>query len=212
MEASQRGNCKITTFSRWDCVRARWKQQETAREIKLFSSQMQVFLECFCLPDLGQACPSLIITQVLFSARCVFYFYWEGLVNRSGGVRRQVNRGRVFHSAWRGVFLACHRPSWMDNWALCEPFWQRSGPKRGTTERAKTPRPCWKSSIFRCFQILSYLSLYSGNFQTASSPRGSHKTALQSPAPLSSALLFLPGETKLDTRHRWVHLAPLWSF
>lgn len=86
---------------------------------------MQIFLECFCLLDLGQACLSLIITQVLFSARCVFYFRREGLVNRSGGVRRQVNRGRVFHSAWRGVFLACHRSSWMDNWALCEPSWQR---------------------------------------------------------------------------------------
>lgn len=154
-------NCKITTFSRCDCVRARWKQQETASaihtamEIKPFSSQMLVFLECFCLLDLGQACPSLIITQVLFSARCVFYFHWEGLVNRSGGVRRQVNRGRVFHSEWRGVFLACHRPSWMDNWALCEPSWQRSGSKRETKERVKTPRPCWKSSIFHCFKIPS---------------------------------------------------------
>lgn len=93
-------NCKITTFSRWHCARARWKQQETAREareIKPFSSQTQVFLECFCLLDLGQAC--LIITQVLFSARCVFNLHLEGPVNRSGGVRRQVNRGRVFHSA-----------------------------------------------------------------------------------------------------------------
>lgn len=93
-------NCKTTTFSRWHCARARWKQQETAseaKEIKPFSSQTQVFLECFCLLDSGQAC--LIITQVLFSARCVFCFHWEGLVNRSGGVRRQVNRVRVFHSA-----------------------------------------------------------------------------------------------------------------
>lgn len=145
-------NCKIT-FSRWHCVRAMWKQQETAREIKPFSSQMQVFLECFCLQDLGQACLSLIITQVLFSAKCGFYFHWESLVNRSGGVRKQVNRGRVFHSAWRRVFLARHRPSWMDNWALCEPSWQRTGPERETAERVKTPRPCWKSSIFHCFNL-----------------------------------------------------------
>lgn len=83
-------------------MRARWKQQESAKEvgeIKTFSSQMWVFLACFCLQDLGQACLSLIITQVLFSVKCVFCFYWESLVNRSGGVRRQVNRGRVFHRA-----------------------------------------------------------------------------------------------------------------
>lgn len=80
---------KTTTFSRWDCVRARWKQQEAASgaRVKPFSSQMQIFLESFCLLDLRQACPSLIITQVLFSARCVLYFQREGLVNRSGGVR-----------------------------------------------------------------------------------------------------------------------------
>lgn len=83
------GNRKITTFSRCDCVRARWKQQETAREageIKLFSSQIRVFLECFCLLDLSQACLSLIIiTQVLFSARWVFCSH--------GGSCKQVRRG-----------------------------------------------------------------------------------------------------------------------
>lgn len=42
---------------------------------------------------------------------------------------------------------------------------------------------------------LSCFSLYSGNFQTASSPPHSHKTTLQSQAPL----LFLLDETKLDT-------------
>lgn len=54
---------------------------------KLKTIFQQIFLESFCLLDLRQACLSLIITQVLFSARCVLYFQREGLVNRSGGVR-----------------------------------------------------------------------------------------------------------------------------
>lgn len=131
---------------------------EEVGEIKPFSSQLRVFLVCFCLQDLGQACLSLIITQVLFSGKCVFYFHWESLVNRSGGVRRQVNRGRVFHRAWRRVFLACHRPGWMDNWVLCDPSWQRSGP-READDRAKKPRPRWKSSTFHCFNFVICRSL-----------------------------------------------------
>lgn len=83
------------------------------------SSQAQVFLGCFCLLAPCQACLSLIIKQALFSARCVFYLGHEGPVNRSGGVRRQVNRGGVFQRAWRGVFLTRHCFGWMDNlWGL----------------------------------------------------------------------------------------------
>lgn len=41
----------------------------------------------------------------------------------------------------------------MDNRAFCEPSWQRSGPERETAERVKTPRPCWKSSTFHCFNL-----------------------------------------------------------
>lgn len=162
-----RENCKVT-FSHWRCMRARWKQQEAAKEvgeIKTFSSQRWVFLACFCLQDLGQACLSLIITQVLFSLKCVFYFYWESLVNRSGGVRRQVNRGRVFHRAWRRVFLACHRPAWMDNWALCDPSWQRRGLERRTTGRNHL---CLSGSHPSSIASTSFfVDLFSGNFQMA---------------------------------------------
>lgn len=102
----------------------------------------------------------------------------------------------------------------MDNWALCKPSWQRSGPKREMTERGKTTRPCCKSSIFHCFKWLdppplSLSSPGSGNFQndtsTASSLPDLHKTPNLPESPPSfprlapkTSLLFLVEEAKLD--------------
>lgn len=91
----------------------------------------------------------------------------------------------------------------MDNWVLCEPSWQRNGPKRETTERVKTPRPCWKSSIFHCFKIPSATCR-----STVEISKQLHlcQTHIKQPfkaehlsLSLSSALLFLLEETKLDT-------------
>lgn len=117
-------------------------------------------------------------TSVIFSKVCSLLSARGSCKQVRRGERRQVNRGRVLHSAWRGVFLAYHRPSWMDNWALCKPSWQR-----GRRQRAKTPQPFWKSSIASKYQSLGCSSLFSGNLQTASSPPGSHETTLQSSAP-----------------------------
>lgn len=176
----------------------RWQAQHTWPS-RLNHFPITDILECFCLLDLGQACQSLIITQMLFSERCVFCFDSEGLVNRSGGVRAQVNRGRVFHSAWRGIFLACHHHSLNGQLGPLRAFLA----EKRRDDRVKTPQPCWKSSIFHCFKIPdpqpAYLSLYSGIFQTASSPPDSHKTTLQSSAAVWCAFLLLLEETQLDT-------------
>lgn len=125
-------------------------------------------------------------TSVIFSKVCVSTFHWESPANRSGSVRTQVNRGRVFHSAWGRVFLA-----WMDNWALCKASWQRTGPERETTERVKTPWPGLEVVHLPLLQ-LRHLSLSSGNFQTASG-----LTRIDSSKPLWSDLLFLPEGARL---------------
>lgn len=124
------GNCKKTSFSHQNCVRARCRQQDLAH-----GASLQVFLGCFCLLDLCQACLSLIIKQALFSAWCVFYLGHKGLVNRSGGVRKQVNRGGVLQRPCRGIFLVITASA---EWTICEACWQRSGPSRQMAGRAKT--------------------------------------------------------------------------
>lgn len=120
-------------------------------------------------------------------------FLLKGLVNRSGGVRRQVNRGRVFHRCLkRSIFslpLPASPPPGLDG---------QLGPlraflaKRGQGEK-NTSAMLEVIHLFHCVKILEpfgYLSLYGGNFQTASSPPDFHENnPSKTRAPLSLDLL-----------------------
>lgn len=184
-------NCKITTFSRRDCARARWKQQETPAEIKPFSSQKRVFLECFCLLDLGQACPSLIITQVLFSARCVFYF-------SLGGSCKQVRRGEETGKQRQGVPQCMKRsifslPSPRLNGQLgpLRAFLAEERPGEGDDRASENTSATLEVIHLPLLQKTRRSTVEIS--KTASSPPDSHKTSLQTPRlrsrPASSSSL-----------------------
>lgn len=83
-------------------------------------------------------------------------------------------------------------------------FLAKERPEEGDDRKQKHPGHTGShpSSIASKYRTLSYSSLCSGNFQRVLLKQpDSHKTTLQSPTPLSSALFFLQEETKLDTKH-----------
>lgn len=189
-------NCKITSLSRRDSVRARWTQQETAREageIKPFLSQMWVFLDCFYLLELGQACLSLIITQVLFSARCVFCLHWEGPVNRSGGLETGKQRQGVPRCINRSIF-SLPSPRLNGQLGPLRAFLAEEWPEEGDDRKSENTSAALELIHLPLLQnTLGDLSLDSGNFQTASSPPGSHSPEPSKPSSSVSRPALPPG-------------------
>lgn len=123
----------------------------------------------------------------------------EGLVNRSGGVRRQVNKRQGVPQCMKRSIFSLPSPRLNGQLDPLRAFLAKERPKEGDDRKSENTSAMLEAiHLPLLLNTLRCLLLYSGNFQTASSPPRSHKTALQSRAPLPSALLFLPRETQLD--------------